>query len=59
MSNKELTDKEIAFVDSFTLTGNATQSAIQAGYSSATAKQQGYQLKKRLVEEINLAARDA
>lgn len=32
--------------------GNAAQCAIQAGYSAATAKQKGYQLKRKFSEKI-------
>ena len=47
MSNKILTKMESDFIENFTLTGNATQSAEMSGYSNKTAKQQGYQLKER------------
>ena len=40
------------FVDHFCLTGNATQAAIEAGYSKKTAKQQGHRLKNQLGQEI-------
>ena len=59
MSAKTLTDKQKAFVDYFSQTGNATQSAIKAGYSKATAEQQGYELKRKLVDEIDEATRQA
>jgi len=52
---KTLTDKQIAFIENFSQTGNATQSAIKSGYSSATAEQQGYELKNKLSEYINEA----
>ena len=52
---KTLTDKQIAFIENFSQTGNATQSAIKSGYSSATAEQQGYELKNKLSEHINEA----
>jgi len=41
------------FVDHFCLTGNATQSAIEAGYSKKTARQQGHMLKNTLGKEID------
>ena len=44
---------EKSFVENFTLTGNATESAKMSGYSEKTAKQQGYQLKERLHSEID------
>tara|TARA_R110000824_G_scaffold12341_3_gene54191 strand:+ start:544 stop:984 length:441 start_codon:yes stop_codon:yes gene_type:complete len=52
--NKSLTERQILFIDNFTgqCGGNATQSAIKAGYSDKTAKQQGYALKKQLSLEI-------
>ena len=52
---KTLTDKQIAFIENFSQTGNATQSAIKSGDSSATAEQQGYELKNKLSEYINEA----
>ena len=59
MSGKTLTDKQKAFVDYFSQSGNATQSAIKAGYSPATAEQQAYELKKKLANEIDEATRAA
>ena len=59
MSAKTLTDKQKAFVDYFSQLGNATHAAIKAGYSKATAEQQGYELKRKLVNEIDLATRAA
>tara|TARA_R100000963_G_scaffold9016_1_gene5929 strand:+ start:911 stop:1351 length:441 start_codon:yes stop_codon:yes gene_type:complete len=52
--SKNLTERQILFIESFTgqCGGNATRSAIKAGYSDKTAKQQGYQLKKQLSLEI-------
>ena len=41
------------FIEHYSLTGNATQSAVEAGYSEKTAKQKGYELKKNLRHEIN------
>ena len=40
-----MTDKQTAFVKEFALTGNATQSAIKAGYSKKPAYQKGHQLR--------------
>ena len=45
---KSLTEKQEAFIENFAQTGNAKQSAIKAGYSEATAEQQGHNLKKQL-----------
>jgi len=59
MSVKSLTDKQKAFIDYFSQSGNATQSAIKAGYSPATAEQQAYELKKKLAFEIDEATRQA
>ena len=46
------TEKQVAFIESYCQTGNATKAAIQAGYSEATAKQQGHTLKNRFSGEI-------
>jgi phage terminase small subunit len=53
-----LTDMEKSFVENFTLTGNATESARLSGYSDKTAKQQGYQLKERLKDHIDKAIKE-
>ena len=52
--NKHLTKQQISFIENFTgqCHGNATRSAIKAGYSDKTAKQQGHALKKQLSLEI-------
>ncbi len=47
-----LTDKQTACVKEFALTGNATQSAIKAGYSEKTAYQKGHQLRWQFQHEI-------
>ena len=47
-----LTDKQKLFVQYFSEKGNATEAAIKAGYSPATAQQQGYELKNKLSLEI-------
>ena len=49
---------EKSFIENFTITGNATESAKLSGYSEKTAKQQGYQLKERLHTEIDRAIKD-
>ena len=46
------TEKQEAFIESYCQTGNATKAAIQAGYSQATAKQQGHVLKNKFAKEI-------
>ena len=42
----------MAFVEAYCQTGNASKSAIQAGYSEATAKQKGHELKNQFKNEI-------
>ena len=54
---KSLTEMQKSFVDNFSQTGNAKQSAIKAGYSEATAEQQGHNLKKQLSHEIDEATK--
>lgn len=39
----KLTPKQQAFADYYIQTGNATESAIKAGYSQKTAKETGYE----------------
>ena len=52
-----LTEQQKRFIEYFSQTGNATQSAIKAGYSEKTAEQQGYELKNKLSNEIDDATR--
>ena len=47
-----LTDKQAEFIRQFALTGNATQSAIRAGYSERTSHQKGHQLRYQFTREI-------
>ena len=54
---KTLTNMEQSFVENFTLTGNATESARLSGYSEKTAKQQGYELRQRLQPNIDEAVK--
>ena len=54
---KSLTEMQEAFIENFSQTGNAKQSAIKAGYSEATAEQQGHNLKKQLSNEIDEATK--
>ena len=54
---KTLTNMEQSFVENFTLTGNATESARLSGYSEKTAKQQGYELRQRLHPNIDEAVK--
>ena len=48
---------EQSFVENFTLTGNATESARLSGYSEKTAKQQGDELRQRLQSNIDEAVK--
>jgi len=54
---KSLTEMQQAFVENFSQTGNAKQSAIKAGYSEATAEQLGHNLNKQLSNEIDEATK--
>ena len=47
-----MTDKQDLFIQEYVRSGNATKSAIYAGYSEKTAKAQGHQLKNKLSEQI-------
>ena len=47
-----LTDKQDIFIKEFSLTGNATQSAIKAGYSPRTSYAKGHTLKSQFAREI-------
>ena len=53
-----LTDKQQKFIESYVETNNATQSAIAAGYSEKTAKQQGHDLTKSLKDPIDAAIKE-
>ena len=48
-----MTERPQKFVEYYSLTGNAANSAVEAGYSKKTAKQKGYELKKLLSNEIH------
>lgn len=43
MENRRLTPKQQAFADYYIETGNATESALRAGYSKNTASETGYE----------------
>ena len=45
-------EKHRKFIDTYALSGNSTQSAIEAGYSEKYAKQTGYKLKTQYQDEI-------
>ena len=47
-----LTEKQSAFVKEFAMSGNATQSAIKAGYSAKTAHAKGHFLRHQLQIQI-------
>jgi phage terminase small subunit len=47
MKQPELTNKQLLFCKEYLLDLNATASAVRAGYSKATAKEQGYELMKK------------
>ncbi len=47
-----ITPQQQRFIDHFVLTGNASQSAIDAGYSEKTARQKGHELKNLYRNEI-------
>ena len=47
-----ITPQQQKFIDYFALTGNASQSAIDAGYSEKTARQKGHELKNLYRNEI-------
>ena len=46
------TDKQQAFIEHYVQTGNATKSAIMAGYSERGAEGRGHNLKKQFAGEI-------
>ena len=48
-----MTERQDKFIEYYSLTGNASRAAVEAGYSEKTAKQKGYELKNLLREEIN------
>lgn len=63
-----LTDKQRRFVEEYVVDCNATQAAIRAGYSKATAQEQGSRMlsnviilaaKERLLEQMSMSALDA
>ena len=47
-----ITPQQQKFIDHFVLTGNASQSAVDAGYSEKTARQKGHELKNLYRSEI-------
>ena len=47
-----VTPQQQKFIDYFALTGNASQSAVDAGYSEKTSRQKGHELKNLYRSEI-------
>jgi hypothetical protein len=47
-----ITPQQQKFIDYFVLTGNASQSAVDAGYSEKTSRQKGHELKNLYRSEI-------
>ena len=47
-----ITPQQQKFIDYFALTGNASQSAVDAGYSEKTSRQKGHELKNLYRSEI-------
>ena len=47
-----VTPQQQKFIDYFVLTGNASQSAVDAGYSEKTSRQKGHELKNLYRSEI-------
>ena len=47
-----ITPQQQKFIDHFVLTGNASQSAVDAGYSEKTARQKGHEVKNLYRSEI-------
>ena len=52
-----LTEQQKLFIQHYSQTGNAKQSAIKSGYSKKTAEQQGYELKNKLAAQIEVATK--
>ena len=59
MSDRELNPRQERFIEFFVATGNATQSAIKAGYSEKAAHALGHELKNRYQAEIEKKTRAA
>ena len=50
-------EKHRRFIDTYALSGNSTQAAIEAGYSEKAARQTGYKLRTRYEDEITQRVR--
>lgn len=55
---KQLSEKQMLFIEHYSSTGNGTQSAIKAGYSEKSARQQAHYLQKQLSSEIETYTRE-
>lgn len=59
VAKRPLTDKQRRFVDEYLIDLNATQAAVRAGYSKATARQAGAEnLSKPVIADAIAAAKD-
>jgi hypothetical protein len=59
MTERKLTPKQTRFAEEYLVDLNATQAAIRAGFSKATARQKGHQLLKHPAIWAEIAARRA
>ena len=50
-------EKHRRFIDTYALSGNSTQAAIEAGYSEKAPRQTGYKLRTRYEDEITQRVR--
>ena len=50
-------EKHRKFIDTYALSGDSTQAAIDAGYSEKAARQTGYKLRTRYEDEITQRVR--
>ena len=57
--SEKLTQKQQRFVDEYIISGNATQAAIKAGYSTNTAKQMGTENLAKPIIKAELDRRNA
>ena len=57
--SEKLTQKQQRFVDEYSISGNATQAAIKAGYSKKTAKQMGTENLAKPIIKAELDRRNA
>jgi phage terminase small subunit len=57
-SGRDLNPRQERFIEHYVATGNATQSAIRAGYSEKAAHARGHELKNRYSVEIEKKTRE-